>query len=99
PWLPFCSRFTLYSTARAAFVTPFLHSCPQAEERDHTGHQREPESERAEDQDGHHGEPGVHTERREGPDHATFHPAHTTGDRQQVAEHPDEEGLDEHRDR
>src|SRR3954451_10011093 len=85
--------FTLYSSVALAFVTPFLHTCPQTEERDHAGHQRQPEGERPEDEDGHHGEPGVDFERRERPDHATFDAAHAAGNREQVPEHADEEGL------
>src|SRR3954470_23542493 len=95
----FRSRFTLYSTAGPSFVTPLFHSCPQPEERDHARQQREPERERAEHEYGDDGKPGVDAEGRARPDHATLDASDTTGDRQQVAEHADEERLDQHRER
>src|SRR3954470_151865 len=98
--MPFAaSRFTLYSTARAPFVTPYLNSCPEFEERDHAGYERQPKSERSEHEHGDHREPSVDAERGERADHPTLHPADATRDRQQVAEHPDEEGLDQHGER
>src|SRR4051794_28771098 len=95
----FRSRFTLYSTAGPPFVTPLFHSCPQTEERDHPGHERQPEGQSAEHQHGDDGEAGVDPEGREGTDHPTLDAPDAARDRQQVAEHADEEGLDEHRER
>src|SRR3954452_21382483 len=87
----FRSRFTLYSTAGPPFVTPLLHSCPQTEEGDHSGHQRQPEGHRAEDEHGDDSEARVDAERGEGADHPTLDAADATRDRQQVPEHADEE--------
>src|SRR3954454_967477 len=95
----FRSRFTLYSTAGPPFVTPLFHSCPQTEERDHSGHERQPEGQGAEHQDGHDGEARIDPEGRERADHPALHAAHAAGDRKQVAEHADEEGLDQHGER
>src|SRR3954466_16211335 len=92
----FRSRFTLYSTAGPPFVTPLFHCCPQTEERDHARHERKPEGKGAEHEHGHHGESSVDAEGREGADHPALDAAHAARDRQQVAEHADEERLDQH---
>src|SRR5262249_3091409 len=90
-------RFTLYSSA--ALATPLVYRAAQSEERDHAWDQWEPERKGAEHEHAHHGEPAIHAERGVGADHPAFDASDAARDRQQVAEHADEEALDQDRGR
>src|SRR5947209_4038078 len=92
--VPFRSRpyFTLYSTTAA----PASYGPAQLEVGDHARDQRQPEGERTEDEHGDHREPGVDVEGDVGADQAALHAADAARERQQVAEHPHEEALDQH---
>src|SRR3954449_7898305 len=83
--------FTLYSEC-SALLTPALDGLTQLEVGDHARDQGEPERHGAEHQDGDQGLARVDVEGGQRADHAALHAAHPAGHREQVAEHPDEEG-------
>ena len=86
-------HFTLYSVARAG---PRRHRSTVLRSwkiRDHARDHRQPEREGAVDEHGDDGEPAVDAERRERADHPAVDAADAARQRQQVAEHPDEERL------
>src|SRR3954454_974525 len=82
--------FTLYSSS------PPVDRPPQLEVGDDPRDQGKPEGEGPEDEHGDDRQPRVDVEGDERSDHPTLHPADAARQRQQVAEHPDEEGLDQH---